>query len=156
MTIHTPIEARSSRVPAWAAILAVFVILVGGVYLASNLSGENPALAVPGPSGSGGPSASGAVNPGAALAIIKKANCQACHGQDFSGGIGPDLHGVGKGPVTPDLAKLGTDHPTDWIQIWIAGTDPALKGINRKAMPVFGGVLSPAEINTIAEYLKTL
>ncbi len=77
MTVHTPIEARSGRVPAWAAILTVFVLLVGGVYLASNLTGENPALAVPGPSGSGGPSASGAVNSGAALAIIKKANCQA-------------------------------------------------------------------------------
>lgn len=156
MTVHTPIEARSGRVPAWAAILTVFVLLVGGVYLASNLTGENPALAVPGPSGSGGPSASGAVNSGAALAIIKKANCQACHGQDFSGGIGPNLHGVGKGPVTPDLAKLGTSHPDDWIQLWIAGTDPAVKSINRKGMPVFGDQVSPAEINTIAEYLKTL
>ncbi len=156
MTIHTPIEARSGRVPAWAAILTLFVLLVGGFYLASNLTGENPALAVPGPSGSGGPSASGGVDAGAALAIIKKANCQACHGQDFSGGIGPDLRGVGKGPVTPDLKQLATDHPDDWIQLWIAGTDPAVKSIDRKAMPVFGGQLSPAEINTIAEYLKTL
>jgi mono/diheme cytochrome c family protein len=156
VTIHTPIEARSGRVPAWAAILTLFVLLVGGFYLASNLTGENPALAVPGPSGSGGPSASGGVDSGAALAIIKKANCQACHGQDFGGGIGPDLHGVGKGPVTPDLKQLATDHPDDWIQLWIAGTDPAVKSIDRKAMPVFGGQLSPAQIDTIAQYLKTL
>jgi mono/diheme cytochrome c family protein len=156
VTIHTPIEARTGRVPAWAAVLTVFVLFVGGFYLASNLAGENPALAGPAPSGSGSPGASAAVDSGAALAIIKKANCQACHGQDFSGGIGPDLHGVAKGPVTPDLGKLGTDHPDDWIQLWIAGTDPAVKGIDRKAMPVFGGQLSPAEINTIAEYLKTL
>jgi cytochrome c551 len=156
VTIHTPIEARSGRVPAWAVILTLFVLLVGGFYLASNLTGENPALAVPGPSGSGGPSASGGVDAGAALAIIKKANCQACHGQDFSGGIGPDLHGVGKGPVTPDLKQLATEHPDDWIQLWIAGTDPAVKSIDRKAMPVFGGQLSPAQIDTIAQYLKTL
>ena len=156
MSVHTPIEARSGRIPAWAAILTVFVLLVGGFYLASNLSGENPALAGPLPSGSGSPGASGGVDSGAALAIIKKANCQACHGQDFSGGLGPDLHGVGKGPVTPDLKKLGTDHPDDWIQLWIAGTDPAVKSIDRKGMPVFGGTLSPEQINTIAEYLKTL
>jgi cytochrome c551 len=156
VTIHTPIEARSGRVPAWAVILTLFVLLVGGFYLASNLTGENPALAVPGPSGSGGPSASGGVDAGAALAIIKKANCQACHGQDFSGGIGPDLHEVGKGPVTPDLKQLATEHPDDWIQLWIAGTDPAVKSIDRKAMPVFGGQLSPAQIDTIAQYLKTL
>jgi mono/diheme cytochrome c family protein len=156
VTIQTPIEARSGRVPAWAAIVTVFVLLVGGVYLASNLAGENPALAVPGPSGSGAPSASGGVVAGAALAIIKTAGCQACHGQDFGGGIGPDLHGIAKGPVTPDLKKLGTDHPNDWIQLWIAGTDPAVKSIGRKGMPVFGDQLSPEQITTIAEYLKTL
>ncbi|MDQ2933444.1 MAG: c-type cytochrome [Chloroflexota bacterium] len=156
MTIHTPIEARSGRVPAWAAIVTVFLLLVGGFYVASNLAGENPALAVPGPSGSGSPNASGRVDSGAALAIIKTAGCQACHGQDFSGGLGPDLHGIAKGPATPDLKKLTTDHPNDWIQLWIAGTDPAVKNIDRKGMPVFGGQLSPAQINIIAEYLKTL
>ena len=156
MTIHTPIEARSGRIPAWAAIVTVFMLLVGGVYLASNLAGENPALAVPGPSGSGSPGASGGVDSGAALAIIKTAGCQACHGPDFGGGIGPDLHGIAEGPVTPDLKKVATDHPHDWIQLWIAGTDPAVKSIDRKGMPVFGDQLSPDQINTIAEYLKTL
>ena len=87
MTIHTPIEARSGRVPAWAAIVTVFLLLVGGVYLASNLAGENPALAVPGPSGSGSPGASGGVDSGAALAIIKTAGCQACHGQINAAGF---------------------------------------------------------------------
>ena len=48
MTVHTPIESRDSGIPAWAIGITVFVLLVGGVYLASNLSGENPAFAVPG------------------------------------------------------------------------------------------------------------
>ena len=48
MTVHTPIETRGSGVPPWAIGIAVFVFLVGGVYLASNLGGENPPFAVPG------------------------------------------------------------------------------------------------------------
>ncbi len=50
MTVHTPIEARSGGLPPWAIGLTVFVFLVGGVYLASNLVGQNPALAIPGAS----------------------------------------------------------------------------------------------------------
>ncbi|MGH2353508.1 MAG: hypothetical protein ACRDJN_18035, partial [Chloroflexota bacterium] len=57
MTVHTPIETRESGVPRWAIGFTVFVFLVGGVYLASNLSGENPGLAIPG--ASAGPAASG-------------------------------------------------------------------------------------------------
>ena len=48
MTVHTPIETRSSGVPPWAILLTVFVFLVGGVYLVANLAGENPPLAIPG------------------------------------------------------------------------------------------------------------
>ncbi len=153
MTVHTPISSRTGRLPAWAAGVTVFFLLVGGVYFASNLSGTNPALAVPQPSAA----ASGGVNPAAALALIKKAQCQACHGQNFEGAIGPTLHGLQEGPVVAALKPVAQDHPDDWIHLWIAGTDPAVKDIDRKGMPAFGtGTLTDDEIETIVAYLKTL
>ena len=55
MTVHTPIETRSRTIPPWAIGITVLIFLVGGVYLAGNLSGENPPIGgVPSPSGSGG------------------------------------------------------------------------------------------------------
>ena len=50
MTVHTPIETALGGLPPWAIGLTVFVFLVGGVYLASNLVGENPPFAIPGAS----------------------------------------------------------------------------------------------------------
>jgi mono/diheme cytochrome c family protein len=156
MTVHTPIPSRNRGLPAWATWLTVLLLLVGGVYLASNLSGTNPTVAQ-GPQGSAAPSGSGAVNEAVALAIIKKAACQACHGQNFEGAIGPDLHGIADGPKTPDLQQLATDHPDNWLHLWISGTDPEVKSIDRKSMPVFGeGTLTDAEIDTVVAYLKTL
>ncbi len=155
MTIHTPIPSRRRGVPAWGLWLTIFLLLVGGVYFASNLSGTNPALA-------GGIRASGSAAPGgvdiaAALGVAKKAGCQGCHGQEWTGGIGPNLVGIVNGPKTPDLTAVAKAHPDDWLQLWIAGTDPAVAKINRGPMPKFGdGTLSPDEIDTIAAYLKTL
>ncbi len=155
MTVHTPIPSRTRGLPAWATGLTVFLLLVGAVYLATNLSGTNPAVARPGESAA--PSGSGTVNPGVALALVKKAGCQACHGQQWEGGIGPNLVGIADGPKTPDLKQLATDHPDDWIQLWVAGTDPAVASIDRKSMPKFGeGSLTAAEIDTVVAYLKTL
>ena len=55
MTVHTPIETRSRALPPWAIGITVLIFLVGGVYLAGNLSGENPPIGgVPSPSGSAG------------------------------------------------------------------------------------------------------
>ena len=156
MTVHTPIPSRTGGLPAWAAWLTILLLLVGGVYLASNLSGTNPAVAG-GPQGSAAPSASGGVNQAAALAVIKKAGCQACHGQSFEGGIGPDLHGIANGPVTEDLKPVAEDNPDNWIHLWVAGTDAAVADIDRKGMPKFGeGTLTDAEIDTVVAYLKTL
>jgi mono/diheme cytochrome c family protein len=153
MTVHTPISSHSNRLPAWAAGVTVFFLLVGGVYFASNLSGTNPALAVPQPSAA----ASGAVNTGAALALIKKAQCQACHGQNFEGAIGPSLHGLSEGPLVAELKPVAAEHPDDWIHLWIDGTDPAVADIDRKGMPAFGsGTLTADEIDTVVAYLKTL
>lgn len=154
MTIHTPISSRTRGLPAWATGLTIFLLLVGAVYLASNLSGTNPTVAR-GPQESA--AASGAVNEAVALALVKKAGCQVCHGQKWEGGIGPSLVGIGDGPKTDDLKPLAKDHPDNWLHLWIAGTDSAVASIDRKTMPVFGkGTLTDAEIDTIVAYLKTL
>ena len=154
MTVPTPIEVGSRSIPGWAIGLTVLVFLVGGVYLAGNLSGTNPPI-LAGPSGSG----SGAPNIAAqARQVIAKAQppCTACHGDQLTGGVGPNLHGVATGPSTADLKKLAADHPDDWLNLWIDGTGPDVKSIDRKGMPQFGQQLTPAEIETIVEYLKTL
>jgi cytochrome c551 len=152
MTVHTPIEVRDRGIPRWALGLSVLVLLVGGVYLAGNLSGENPPIiAQPSASGTGG---GGLAQQ--ALAIIEQAQCQACHGEDLSGGVGPDLNGIAAGPKSENLQDLAADHPDDWINLWIAGTDPAVQDLDRFGMPPFGDSLTPEEIDTVVEYLKTL
>jgi mono/diheme cytochrome c family protein len=154
MTVRTPIEVGSRTIPGWAIGLTVLVFLVGGVYLAGNLSGENPPI-LAGPSGSGSAAPNVAQQ---AQQVINKAQppCTACHGDELTGGVGPNLHGVGNGPVTDDLKPLATDHPDDWLNLWIDGTAPDVKDIDRKSMPQFGQQLSADEIATIVDYLKTL
>jgi mono/diheme cytochrome c family protein len=152
MTVHTPIESRTRGVPLWALGATSVVFLVGAVFFATNLSGANPPIGgTPEPSGGGGRNAA---------AIIKAAGCQSCHGPDLAGqGIFPSLHGVKNGPVSANLAPLGTDHPDDWANLWIGGTDPVVAGIDRVPMPAFGGPpynLTADEIATVVDYLKTL
>lgn len=151
MTVHTPIESRTRGVPLWALGASSVVFLAGTIFFATNLAGANPPIAgTPEPSGGGR----------SAQAIIKAAGCQSCHGPDLAGqGIFPSLHGVKNGPTSDNLKQLGTDHPDDWANLWIAGTDPAVTGIDRVVMPVFGGPpynLTADEIATVVDYLKTL
>lgn len=156
MTVRTPIETGSRGIPAWALGITVFVFLVGGVYFAGNLSGENPPIvAQPSPSGGGGG------GPQQALAIIQAAGCQACHGPDLNGqGQFPSLHAVASGPLSANLQQLAADHPDDWANIWIAGTDPAVSDATLRAgMPAFAAPpyeLTDEEIATVVDYLKTL
>lgn len=154
MTVPTPIEVGSRSIPGWAIGLVVLVFLVGGVYLAGNLSGQNPSI-LAGASGSGSAAPNVAQQ---ARQVIAKAQppCTACHGDQLTGGVGPNLHGVANGPVTADLKQLAADHPDNWLNLWIDGTGDAVKDIDRKGMPQFGSQLSAAEIETIVEYLKTL
>jgi hypothetical protein len=155
MTVETPIEVRSRAIPGWAIGLTVLVFLVGGVYLAGNLTGENPPI-LAGPSGSGG--SGGPSLEQQARQIIAKAQpqCTACHGNDLTGGIGPNLHGVADGPSSDNLQKLAADHPDNWPNLWIDGTGPEVKGLDRGGMPAFGEQLTPQEIETVVEYLKSL
>lgn len=157
MSVRTSIPSRRTGLPAWALGLIVFVFLVGGVYAASNLAGENPQLVGPLPTGSAVASGGGG-GAGAAMAIIERAGCQACHGQDLTGsGAFPSLHGLAGGPTVENLQELGTAEPDSWMHIWIAGTDERVSDpAFRMGMPAFGGTLTDAEIDTIVEYLKTL
>lgn len=158
MTVHTPIETSSSRIPAWAIGLTVFVLLVGGVFFASNLSGENPPFAMPGAT-PGAPSGSAAADPAIGEALISQVQpaCTACHGTDLGGsGNFPSLQGVGDGPVSENLQQLAEDHPDEWIALWIDGTTPETEGIDRMGMPAFGEQLSPEQIDSIVAYLRSL
>ena len=158
MTIHTPIETRGSGIPAWVIGLTVFVLLVGGVYVASNLAGENPAFAIPGASAPA-PEGSAGADPAVGEQLVGSVTpaCTACHGADLSGsGNFPSLHGVNDGPVSENLQQLATDHPDDWIQLWIDGTTPETEGLDRGDMPAFGEQLSPDQIDSIVAYLKSL
>ena len=148
MTVHTPIGSRTGGIPGWALAVTGVMLLAGAVFFATNLGGSNPPiLGSPEPSGGG-------LN---AVSIIKAAGCQSCHGPDLAGQASfPNLHGVKNGPTSENLQQLGADHPEDWANLWIAGTDPAVAGIDRGGMPVFGEQLSADEIATVVEYLKTL
>lgn len=148
MTVHTPIESRTRGIPRWALGLTGAMLIVGAGLFATNLNGANPPIfGTPQPS-------SGGLN---AQLIIKASGCQACHGPDLAGqATFPNLHGVKNGPTSANLQQLGKDHPDDWANLWIAGTDPAVKGIDRGGMPVFGERLSADEIATVVAYLKTL
>jgi mono/diheme cytochrome c family protein len=156
MTVHTPIESRSGGLPPWAIGLTIFVFLVGGVYLASNLAGENPAFAIPGasaPVASGG----GGADPAVGEALVAEAQCAACHGPDLGGsGNFPSLLGVADGPVSENLQDLAAEHPDDWISLWIDGTVPETEGLDRGGMPAFGEQLSPEQIESIVAYLLSL
>ena len=155
MTVHTPIETGSRGIPGWALGLTVFVLLVGGVYFAGNLTGENPPIvAHASPSGSGAP----VLN---AVAIIDEAACQSCHGPDLAGsGAFPSLHDIENGPVSENLQAFAEEHPDDWAEIWIAGVDPAVSDPGmRGGMPAFAAPpyeLTPEEIAAVVEYLKSL
>jgi mono/diheme cytochrome c family protein len=157
MTVHTPIETRSSGLPAWAIGVTVFVLLVGGVYLGSNLAGENPPFAVPGATPSA-PAGSIAPDPALGEALMTQVStpCAACHGEDLSGGVGPSLLNLDEGPVSENLQDLAAEHPDAWIALWIDGTTPETEGIDRGGMPAFGDQFSPEQIDSIVAYLKSL
>ena len=121
MTVQTPIETRSSGLPRWAILLTLVLFLIGGVYLAGNLVGENPPLAVPGQSAAPG---GGSPDPAVGEQLVAQATpqCASCHGPDLAGsGAFPNLHGVEDGPVSENLQDFAAEYPDNWAQLWIAG-----------------------------------
>jgi mono/diheme cytochrome c family protein len=155
MASTAPIETRPG-LPAWAVGIAVFMFLVGAVYAATNLAGENPAAQVPGASAEPGTGPSGAPDPAVGEALVAQAGCQSCHGENWEGGVGPSLIGVADGPTSENLQDLAAEHPDDWMQLWIDGTGPEVQGIDRMGMPEFGTQLDPVQIEAIVAYIKTL
>lgn len=158
MTVHTPIESRTSRIPVWALVIALLVALTAGAYFVANLAGENPPLAIPGATPSG-PAGSFQPDPAVGEALVGSAvpACSACHGADLGGsGSFPSLHGVAEGPVSENLQDLAADHPDDWVALWIDGTTPETEGMDRGGMPAFGSQFSPEQIASIVAYLQTL
>ncbi len=158
MTVHTPIETRGPGLPPWAIGITVFVFLVGGVYLASNLAGENPPFAVPG-STPQAPTGSGEPDPALGEALISEVTptCSTCHGPDLAGsGSFPSLLGLAEGPVSENLQDLAAEYPEEWIALWIDGTTPETEGIERFGMPAFGEQLDPHQIDSIVAYLLGL
>lgn len=158
MTVHTPIETRSGGVPRWALALTGFVLLVGAVYFASNLAGENPPFALPGQTA---PPANGengdGPDPAVGEALVAEAQCAACHGPDLGGqGAFPSLLQLDEGPVSENLQQLAADHPDEWVALWIDGTTPETEGLDRMGMPAFGEQLSPEQIDAIVAYLRSL
>ncbi len=157
MTVHTPIESRSGGLPRWALGLTVFVLLVGGVYLISNLSGENPPFAIPGASAPVASGGDGGADPAVGEALVAEAGCSACHGPDLGGQASfPSLLGVEEGPVSENLQDLAAEYPDDWVHLWIDGTTPETEGIDRLGMPPFGDQYSPEQIDAIVAYLRSL
>ena len=154
MTVHTPIETRSGGIPGWALALTAFVLLVGAVYFASNLTGENPPFAMPGaslPANGNGP------NPAIGEALVAEAQCAACHGADLGGqGQFPSLLQLDEGPISENLVDLAAEHPDDWVALWIDGTTPETEGLDRGGMPAFGTQYSPEQIESIVAYLRGL
>jgi len=157
-TPHTPIESRERGVPPWALGLTVFLFLVGGVYLLSNLAGENPAFAIPGASApAAGPSGEPDPAVGEALIGDVQPGCAQCHGPDLGGqATFPNLQNVSEGPVSENLQDLAAEYPDEWIALWIDGTTPETEGIDRLGMPAFGEQLSPEQIDAIVAYLRGL
>jgi len=156
MTGPAPVETGHEEIPRWIVAVGAVVVILGVVSLSFNLEGTNPDLVSPPTSGAPNPSGGGTAD---AMTLIEQAGCQACHGPELMGLVGPSLHGISAGPKSENLQQLGTDHPDDWPNLWIDGTGPEVAGIDRKGMPVFGGdggQLSADDIATIVEYLKTL
>ena len=73
-------------------------------------------------------------------------------------GLGPDLHGVADGPTSENLQDLYAEHPDDWTNLWIDGTDSGVSDPSmRGGMPAFGEPYNLSEeIASIVDYLLTL
>lgn len=88
--------------------------------------------------------------------LFAEKGCAACHTVDGSKGLGPSLQGVmGKERVMSDGTKLVADE--NYIQESILNSqEKIVQGFEGIVMPAFAGQLSPAEVDSLIAYLKTL
>lgn len=160
---YRPIESRRDNLPWWVLLLSAGFLLLGALYFMTNLSPPGgPQTGGPGASGPPGSGAPGSgapapVDVAAAEALIEEGGCTACHGADFTGqGAFPPLTGLAEGPVSDNLQDLGAEHPDDWAQLWIHGTNEEVSGLDRRGMPTFSDRFSAEEIDLIVRYLQGL
>jgi cytochrome c553 len=74
--------------------------------------------------------------PGPDGAAIFAANCAVCHGADGSGGVGPDLRGIGQMHTLDELITVITN--------------------GRGAMPAWRDRLTAAQIRAVAQYVASI
>lgn len=88
---------------------------------------------------------SGIANPGLdhkrqqALIYMLHQDCGSCHGMRLTGGLGPAL-------LSPELQQK----PDAYLRQVIS------KGVPNTAMPPWGNILEPAEIDFLVQYLKQM
>ena len=63
---------------------------------------------------------------------------------------------MAEGPVSDNLQDLGAEHPDDWAQLWIHGTNEEVAGLDRRGMPTFSERFTTEEIDLIVRYLQGL
>ncbi len=160
---YRPIESRYDSLPWWVILVSGAVLVLAALYFLTN-------LAPPGGPLTGGPASPGASGPpatdGAALApdevaaaeaLLEEGGCAQCHGADLDGqGNFPSLLNIAEGPVSDNLQDLGAEHPDDWAQLWIHGTNEEVAGLDRRGMPTFSERFTEEEIDLIVRYLKQL
>lgn len=154
---YRPIESRRDSLPWWVLLLSGAFLVLGAVYFMTNLAPAGGPVAS-GPPASGAPATGGPpVDVAAAEALIEAGGCAGCHGADLDGQASfPSLLGVAEGPVSDNLQDLGAEHPDDWAQLWIHGTNEEVAGIDRRGMPTFSERFTPEEIDLIVRHLKGL
>ena len=158
---YRPIASRRDNLPWWLVVFSGVLVVLGALYFLTNLAPGGPQTGGPAgsPGASGPPATDGGatVDVAAAQALIEQGGCTGCHGADLGGqGNFPSLHGVAEGPVSENLQDLAAEHPEDWAQLWIHGTNEEVAGLDRGGMPTFSERYTPEEIDLIVRYLKTL
>ena len=118
------------------ACAVVFVVLL---FVDRAPGTKTVAASAPNPYGSSGSSSPTTVASGVDGRAVYANNCARCHGTTGQGGVGPKLS-------APALKKQFADIRTQVLFV----------SQGAGVMPAFGTTLSPAEIQAVVEYTRTL
>lgn len=88
---------------------------------------------------------------------VLQQSCTQCHaiekGKASTLAAAPNVADYGtRGPFAAELKRLKESGDPDWLEKWIANAPSIKPGVG---MPKWEGVLSPAQIEAAAEYLRT-